>query len=82
MIGGGANKVLYWADTTNVTLFVRNPDWAVMFDMNAQEARATRRRIADLAIAEKALVVGYHLHGSGIGTLRVQGKGYEFTPLQ
>lgn len=82
MIEGGSRKLLYWADTTNVALFVRNPDWAVMFDMNADEARATRRRIADLAIAEKALIAGYHLHGSAIGTLTVRGKGYEFTPLQ
>ena len=38
-------------------------------------------RIADLAIRENALVAGYHLPGSGIGTLSTRGKGYEFTPL-
>ena len=81
MIEGGSRKLLYWADTTNVALFVRNPDWAVLFDMDAETAKATRRRIADLAIRENALVAGYHLPGSGIGTLSTRGKGYEFTPL-
>ena len=81
MIEGGSRKLLYWADTTNVFLFVRNPDWAVLFDMDADAAKATRRRIADLAIRENALVTGYHLPGSGIGTLSTRGKGYEFTPL-
>ena len=81
MIEGGSRKLLYWADTTNVFLFVRNPDWAVVFDMDADAAKATRRRIADLAIRENALVTGYHLPGSGIGTLSTRGKGYEFTPL-
>lgn len=81
MIEGGSRKLLYWADTTNVFLFVRNPDWAVVFDMDADAAKATRRRIADLAIRENALVAGYHLPGSGIGTLSTRGKGYEFTPL-
>ncbi len=81
MIEGGSRKLLYWADTTNVSLFVRNPDWAVVFDMDADAAKATRRRIADLAIRENALVAGYHLPGSGIGTLSTRGKGYEFTPL-
>ena len=81
MIEGGSRKLLYWADTTNVALFVRNPDWAVVFDMDADAAKATRRRIADLAIRENALVAGYHLPGSGIGTLSTRGKGYEFTPL-
>ncbi len=81
MIEGGSRKLLYWADTTNVFLFVRNPDWAVVFDMDADAAKATRRRIADLAIRENALVAGYHLPGSGIGMLSTRGKGYEFTPL-
>ena len=33
-------------------LFVRNPDWAVMFDMDAEAARQTRRRLADLVRQE------------------------------
>ena len=81
MIEGGIRKLLYWADTTNVAMFVRNPDWAVTFDMNAEMAKATRRRIADLAIRENALVAGFHLPGAGIGTLTTRGKGYEFKPL-
>ena len=81
-VDGGAQKLLYWADTTNVAaLFVRNPDWAVMFDMDAEAARVTRRKLADLAIAENMLVAGYHLPGSAIGTLAARGTGYEFTPL-
>lgn len=82
MIDGGARKLLYWADTTNIAMFVRHPDWAVMFDMDAEMAKATRRRIADLAIRENALVAGFHLPGSAIGTLSVRGAGYEFTPLK
>ncbi|MFT3961974.1 MBL fold metallo-hydrolase [Propionivibrio sp.] len=82
MIEGGSRKLLYWADTTNVAMFVRHPDWAVVFDMDAEAARATRRRIADLAIRENALVAGFHLPSPGIGTLAARGKGYEFTPLR
>lgn len=81
MIEGGSRKLLYWADNTNVAMFVRNPDWAVSFDMDAEAARLTRRRIADLAIAENALVAGFHLTSPGIGTLSVRGQGYDFTPL-
>lgn len=82
MIEGGTQKLLYWADTTNVSLFVRNPDWAVLFDMNAEEAKVTRRRLADLAITENALVAGYHLDGPGVGSIAVRGKGYDYTPLR
>lgn len=82
MIEGGSRKLLYWADTTNVAaLFVRNPDWAVMFDADAEAARQVRRRLADMAIRENLLVAGYHLSGSAIGSLSPRGTGYEFTPL-
>lgn len=82
VIDGGKRKLMYWGDTTNIAaLFVRNPDWAVMFDMDADAARATRRRIADLVIRENLLLAGYHLPGPAIGTLAARGTGYEFTPL-
>lgn len=82
LIEGGRQKLLYWADTTNVAaLFVRNPDWAVMFDADAEAARQVRRRLADMAVRDGLLVAGYHLNGSAIGTLGVRGKGYEFKPL-
>lgn len=80
--GGNGQKLMFWADTTNIAaLFVRNPDWAVQFDMDAEAARQTRRRLADLVIRERMLVAGYHLPGSAIGRLAVRGNGYDFTPL-
>jgi glyoxylase-like metal-dependent hydrolase (beta-lactamase superfamily II) len=82
MLEGGAQKMMYWADTTNVAaLFVRNPDWAVMFDMDAEAARLTRRRIADMVIRDKILLAGYHLPGAAVGSLATRGNGYEFTPM-
>lgn len=82
MIEGGSRKVLYWADTTNVAaLFVRHPDWAVTFDMDAEAARLIRRKLADMAVRDDLLVAGYHLPGSAIGTLETRGRGYEFYPL-
>lgn len=82
MIEGGSQRLLYWADTTNVApLFVRNPDWAVMFDMDPEAARVTRRKLADWAIRDGLLLAGYHLPGAAIGTLARRGNGYEFAPL-
>ena len=81
IVAGRRQKLLFWADATNVSLFVRNPDWAVMFDMDAEAAKATRKRLADLAVREKMLVAGYHLPGSAVGTLSPRGEGYDFAPL-
>jgi len=83
LIEGGSRRLLYWADTTNVAaLFVRNPDWQVAFDTDAEAARQVRRRLAERVLSENLLPAGYHLPGSAIGTLARRGSGYEFTPLK
>jgi hypothetical protein len=75
-------KMMYWGDTTNIAaLFVRNPDWAVAFDMDAEAARVTRRRLADMVIREKMLLSGFHLPGAAIGSLVNRGNGYDFMPM-
>lgn len=82
LVEGGTRKFLFWGDTTNIAaLFVRHPDWAVSFDMDAEKARLVRRQLSDTAIREGWLVAGYHLPGSAVGTLAPRGTGYEFTPL-
>jgi glyoxylase-like metal-dependent hydrolase (beta-lactamase superfamily II) len=82
LVEGGTRKLMCWADTTNVaSLFVRNPDWAVVFDMDAEAARVTRRRLADMVIRDNLLLAGFHLPGPAIGTLARHGNGYEFTPM-
>ncbi|MCX7898326.1 MAG: MBL fold metallo-hydrolase [Rhodocyclaceae bacterium] len=82
LVEGKARRLLYWGDTTNIAaLFVRHPDWAVMFDMDPEAARQVRRRLAERVLQEDLLLAGYHLPGAAVGTLSRRGSGYEFTPL-
>lgn len=82
MVESGGQKLMYWGDTTNVAaLFVRNPDWAVMFDADAEAARKVRRQLMEMAVRENLLLAGYHLPQPGIGRLKPRGTGYEFTPV-
>jgi glyoxylase-like metal-dependent hydrolase (beta-lactamase superfamily II) len=82
MVENGGQKLLYWADTTNVAaLFVRNPDWAVMFDADAEAARKVRRALMEMAVKENLLVAGYHLTLPAIGRLTPRGSGYDFKPV-
>jgi glyoxylase-like metal-dependent hydrolase (beta-lactamase superfamily II) len=82
MVESGGQKLLYWADTTNVAaLFVRNPDWAVMFDADPEAARKVRRQLMELAVKENLLVAGDHLTLPGIGRLTRRGNGYDFKPV-
>lgn len=82
VIEGGRQKLMIWGDNTNVAaLFVRHPDWIVAFDLDAEAARLTRRRLAEQVIRERLLLSGYHLPGPAIGTLVRRGDGYDFLPL-
>ena len=61
VIASGSGRLFFQGDVTNVPeLFLRNPDWQVMFDHEPEKAVQTRRRIYDMASAEKILVCGYH----------------------
>lgn len=83
MIASGNGKLLYMADTTNhPALFVRNPDWSVVFDMDADAARATRRRLLDMAASEKTRVHFYHAPFPSNGYIAKDGSSYQLVPAQ
>jgi glyoxylase-like metal-dependent hydrolase (beta-lactamase superfamily II) len=72
----------YVADVTNVpSLFARSPDWSVTFDMDPNMARATRRRVFDAMVKDRALTGGFHFPFPAIGTMENAGNGYQFKPL-
>ena len=72
----------YVADITNVpSLFARAPDWAVLFDMNPEMARQTRRRIFDMLVREKMVAGGFHFPFPAFGTIEPAGNGYQFKPM-
>lgn len=73
--------VMFVADITNNTLlFVRNPEWHAMFDMNPEEAVATRRRLLDHAAAEKQRLFFFHAPFPGVAYVSKSGDRYEYLP--
>lgn len=72
----------YVADITNIpTLFARSPDWAVVFDMDPNMARLTRRRVFDTMVRDRALTGGFHFPFPAFGTMEASGNGYQFRPV-
>ena len=72
----------YVADITNVpALFARNPDWAVLFDMNPEMARQTRRKMFDMLVKEKITAGGFHFPFPAFGSITPSGDGYQFNPM-
>ena len=81
VIQSGSSKILYQADVTNVPdLFLRNPEWQVMFDSEPEKAVITRKRFYDMAAAENLFVAGYHFPFPGLGWVEKAGTGYRLIP--
>lgn len=81
VVVSGNERLLIWSDTTNKPeLFVRNPGWHAMFDMDPVQAEATRRRMLDLAASERLRVAGYHFPFPATGFIAREGDRYAFIP--
>jgi glyoxylase-like metal-dependent hydrolase (beta-lactamase superfamily II) len=80
-ITSAGRQLFFQGDVTNVPeLFLRNPEWQVMFDSEPETAVTTRRRVYDMASADKLLVAGYHFPFPGLGYIEKAGSGYQLVP--
>jgi glyoxylase-like metal-dependent hydrolase (beta-lactamase superfamily II) len=82
-VASGNAKMLVQSDVTNIPeLFLRNPDWHVMFDVEPEKAVQTRRKFYDMASAEKMLVAGFHFSFPSMGYVEKDGTGYRLVPVR
>ena len=57
------------------------PDECASYDMDASAAVKTRKLILAMAAAKDIPVAGMHIPFPGMGRVKVEGKGFGFTPL-
>ena len=77
------DPLIVLGDVSNIpALFVKNPQWHAAFDSDAAMAEQNRRKIFDRAVADRAVVTGYHFGLPGAGTIKKDGKGYAFVPVR
>ena len=82
LVADGGKQLMIQSDVTNVHyLFVRNPGWHAMFDMDGAKAEASRRKLYDQMVADKTMTAGYHWGMPNVGTIAKDGAGYVFTPI-
>jgi glyoxylase-like metal-dependent hydrolase (beta-lactamase superfamily II) len=82
VIASGNSKLLYIADATNnPVLFARNPEWHLWADADKAMAVATRKRLLDMAAAERMPIQGYHYPFPAVGYIEKRGSGYDFVPV-
>lgn len=81
LVTSGNGKLLVSCDTVNHQILVRNPDWALWADMDPATAAASRKRLLDMAAADKIQIAAYHLPFPSTGFISKHGDGYEFHPV-
>lgn len=82
VLGSGSAQLWVSGDITNIpALNMTNPGLHIVFDSIPDLAETNRRRFFEKAIAEKAVVTGYHWGVPGAGTIVKDGNGYAFVPV-
>ena len=78
-IESGGERLLLWADAANhYVMSIQQPDWHVRFDMDKEAAAATRKKLFEIAAAEKIPVTGYHMPFPALGYIDSRGDGYRW----
>ena len=81
-ISSGNGRLMVMSDTTNnPALFVRNPDWAAVFDMDGDVARQTRRKMLDMAATDRMQVSFYHAPFPATGFIGKDGNRFQMVPV-
>jgi glyoxylase-like metal-dependent hydrolase (beta-lactamase superfamily II) len=83
-VTSAGKKLLIWGDLVHAhaVQFAR-PGVSIEFDVDQQQAIATRKKIMGEMAASKTLVAGMHLPFPGIGHVRAEGKGsYAWVPIE
>ena len=57
-----------------------HPEWYNSFDMDGDVTVTTRKRLLDMAVADRMAVLGYHFPSPGVGHVMREGDAYRFVP--
>jgi glyoxylase-like metal-dependent hydrolase (beta-lactamase superfamily II) len=80
-VASGSQSMLVLGDVTNNPyLFLRNPHWQGVFDVDGPLAVQTRRTVFDRASADRTLLQGYHFPFPAVGYVNRTTSGYDLVP--
>jgi glyoxylase-like metal-dependent hydrolase (beta-lactamase superfamily II) len=81
-VASGKSAVIVQVDIANIPhLFVRNPDWQVVWDVIPDVAVTTRKKIYDMAAADRTMIQGFHFPFPSAGYVEKDGNRYRLTPI-
>lgn len=76
MLESEGQQMLFWGDCAHHQVAsLARPDWHCMFDIDKEQGAATRKRIYDMAAAERIPVAGYHMPFPSLGYVERRTEG-------
>jgi len=82
LLSSGGEGLVIVGDVAPHTTHLEHPEWVTRFDMDGPRAVASRRALAERAIAEGALVTGGHFPILTVGRLARAGGGYRWEAVE
>lgn len=81
-VASGDAQLLVFGDMVHVpSIQARFPGWGIAFDVDPAAAAATRRRVFDMAAADRVVVAGMHVDFPGLARVRRAGDAYELVAM-
>ncbi len=82
LLQSGGDGVLIWGDVVHLaSIQIPRPDTGLVYDVDAQAACATRRRLFDRLAAERLKLAGAHMDFPGFGSIIRDRAGFRFESL-
>ncbi len=76
-IRSGGEEMIIWGDTVHVPeLQVPRPDVTMLYDYDGPMAAASRKQVFEMAVRDRLVVGGMHLHFPGFARLARDGAAY------
>ncbi|MGL4637521.1 MAG: MBL fold metallo-hydrolase [Beijerinckiaceae bacterium] len=81
VVSSGGKSLLVVGDASNdPRLFAKNPEWHLGFDLDKAQAVTSRKKLLDMASADKMQVSFYHAAFPATGFISKNGPGYDWFP--
>lgn len=80
-IESGGERLVLTADTANhFVASLQRPEWEVRFDMDKEQAAASRKKVFDMIAADRVPFIGYHMPFPAAGFIEKLDQGYRYIP--
>jgi glyoxylase-like metal-dependent hydrolase (beta-lactamase superfamily II) len=81
VVASGSKRVLIQGDVALAPgIFVKHPDYQILFDVQGDLAVATRKKFFEMAVSEKLPVIGYHFAFGTVNFVEKAGSGFNLVP--